>query len=79
VKHEVKLTVPEDCLAGGGEMGALMRSLDWSTTPLGAVASWPQSLRTEVSILLSSRFPMMILLGARVCPVIQRRLPSHPW
>ena len=24
-------------LSGGGEMGALMRSLDWSQTPLGPV------------------------------------------
>lgn len=26
-----------DCLAGGGEMGALMRSIDWAQTPLGPV------------------------------------------
>jgi signal transduction histidine kinase/DNA-binding NarL/FixJ family response regulator len=54
---------PEDCLAGGGEMGALMRSLDWSKTPLGPVSTWPQSLRTAVSILLASRFPMLIHWG----------------
>lgn len=54
---------PEDCLAGGGEMGLLMRSLDWSKTPLGPVSTWPQSLRTAVSILLASRFPMLIHWG----------------
>ncbi len=54
---------PEDCLAGGGEMGALMRSLDWSKTLLGPVSRWPQSLRTAVSILLASRFPMLIHWG----------------
>lgn len=54
---------PEDCLAGGGEMGRLMRSLDWSKTPLGPVGTWPQSLRTAVSILLASRFPMLIHWG----------------
>jgi signal transduction histidine kinase/CheY-like chemotaxis protein len=54
---------PEDCLAGGGEMGALMRSLDWSKTLVGPVSSWPQSLRTAVSIILSSRFPMLIHWG----------------
>lgn len=57
---EVKTAKPEDCLAGGGEMGALMRSLDWSKTLLGSVSSWPQSLRTAVSIILASRFPMLI-------------------
>jgi signal transduction histidine kinase/DNA-binding response OmpR family regulator len=44
-------------------MGAMMRQLDWSTTPLGDVARWPQSLRTAVSILLESRFPMYIAWG----------------
>lgn len=39
---EVKAAKPEDCLAGGGEMGALMRSLDWSAILLGPVSSWPQ-------------------------------------
>ena len=60
---EVKKAKPEDCLAGGGEMGALMRSLNWSTTLLGPVSRWPQSLRTAVSILLASRFPMLIHWG----------------
>ncbi|WP_460200848.1 GAF domain-containing hybrid sensor histidine kinase/response regulator [Scytonema sp. NUACC21] len=44
-------------------MGALMRSLDWSKTLVGPVNSWPQSLRTAVSILLASRFPMLIHWG----------------
>lgn len=46
--------------SGNGEMATLMRSLDWSQTPLGPVESWPQSLRTAVSICLNSRFPMVI-------------------
>ncbi|HZU66009.1 MAG TPA: ATP-binding protein [Ktedonobacteraceae bacterium] len=52
-----------EILAGGGEMGALMRSIDWSTTILGPVESWPQSLRTAVSICLASYFPMLIWWG----------------
>ncbi|MDP9122492.1 MAG: hypothetical protein M3O15_14180, partial [Acidobacteriota bacterium] len=52
-----------DPLAGGGEMGALMRSTDWSRTPLGAVSTWPQSLRTALSILLETGFPMYIAWG----------------
>ena len=50
-------------LQGGGEMGTLMRALDWSRTALGAVESWPQSLRTAVSILLETRFAMYIAWG----------------
>jgi signal transduction histidine kinase/ActR/RegA family two-component response regulator len=52
-----------DLLAGGGEMGALMRSYDWSTSPLGPVSEWPQSLRTAVRICLDSRFPILIWWG----------------
>jgi signal transduction histidine kinase/DNA-binding response OmpR family regulator len=53
----------DDIFAGGGEMGALMRSIDWSQTPLGPVQSWPQSLRTALSICLDSRFPILIWWG----------------
>jgi signal transduction histidine kinase len=53
----------DGALTGGGEMGELIRSMDWSQTSLGPVASWPQSLRTAVSICLGSRFPYLILWG----------------
>ncbi|MBD2359013.1 response regulator [Tolypothrix sp. FACHB-123] len=52
-----------DWLIGGGEMGKLIRSIDWSKTPLGAIASWPQSLRTTVSLCLASNFPISISWG----------------
>ena len=61
--EQVASPVAKEVLAGGGEMGALMRSLDWSTTPLGSVENWPQSLRTAVSICLASYFPMLIWWG----------------
>jgi len=50
-------------LIGGGEMGKLIRSLDWSRTPLGPLSSWPQSLRTTVSLCLSSNFPISLAWG----------------
>ena len=40
-----KTPLIESVFAGGGEMGALLRALDWSTTALGPVEQWPQSLR----------------------------------
>jgi PAS domain S-box-containing protein len=52
-----------DTLAGGGEMGRLMRAHDWSATPLGPVSEWPQSLKTAVRIILGSRYPMFIWWG----------------
>jgi len=59
----LNLTTSDECLAGGGEMGALMRSIDWANTPLGPVANWPASLRTMVTVVLGNRFPMCIWWG----------------
>jgi signal transduction histidine kinase/ActR/RegA family two-component response regulator len=50
-------------LSGGGEVGALMRTHDWSTSPLGAPAQWPQSLRAVVGLILNSKFPMFVAWG----------------
>ncbi len=50
-------------LSGGGEMGALIRSKDWSVTSLGTPNTWPQSLRTSLGILLNSKFPMFLFWG----------------
>ncbi len=50
-------------LSGGGELGALMRTTDWSATFLGPVERWPQSLRTSVSICLNSRFAIILWWG----------------
>src|SRR5215831_5426659 len=48
---------------GESEMARLMRSFDWSLTPLGPVDRWPESLRTTVGICLASRFPIVLLWG----------------
>jgi hypothetical protein len=53
-----------DFLAGGGEMGALMRAYDWSCSRLGKPETWPQSLRTAVRILLNTNHPMFIWWGS---------------
>jgi PAS domain S-box-containing protein len=55
--------VSSDFLAGGGEMGALTRAHDWSSSPLGKPETWPQSLRTAVRILLNTNHPMFIWWG----------------
>ena len=50
-------------IEGGGDIGELIRSKDWSQTPLGPPDTWPSSLRTAVMILLHSRFPMFVWWG----------------
>jgi PAS domain S-box-containing protein len=62
-RSECAPRLAEDCCAGGGETGALMRAFDWSRTPVGPVARWPQSLKTAVRVLLSARHAMWIAWG----------------
>ena len=49
--------------AGDSELAIRMRAIDWSTTPLGSVDAWPQSLKTCVRIVLTSRQPMFVWWG----------------
>jgi PAS domain S-box-containing protein len=50
-------------LSGTGEMSQLIRSIDWSQTSLGPIETWPQSLRTTLSIMVHSKFPMFLFWG----------------
>jgi len=55
---------PQHWLVGGGEMGALIRSMHWENTLLGPLESWPLSLRTTVNLCLASNFPINIVWGS---------------
>jgi signal transduction histidine kinase/DNA-binding NarL/FixJ family response regulator len=71
-------------LEGGGELGALMRALDWSATPLGPVDTWSHALRTCVRILLTSRQPMWLGWGDDLTYLYNDAYRSiaggkHPW
>ena len=44
-------------------MGAMMRAVQWEHTVFGPVGHWPQSLRTAVSMMLESRFAMVVAWG----------------
>ena len=50
-------------MRGGGALGELVRGFDWKKTPLGAIEEWPQSLKTVVRTLLTSRFAMWMSWG----------------
>ncbi|MFZ5897115.1 MAG: sensor histidine kinase [Myxococcota bacterium] len=74
-----------DALAGGGELGAMIRSLDWSQTPLGPIEAWPQSLKTSVSLILNSQHPMWIGWGTEMtclyndAYIAALSRAKHPW
>ena len=68
----------------GGDLGALVRELDWAATPLGAPATWPQGLRSTLSLCLDSAFPIAIYWGPeRVLLYNDAWRPilgdKHPW
>src|SRR5579871_3447692 len=71
-------------LIGGGEMGALMRSHDWTSTPLGPPEQWPQALQIAVRIMLTSRQPIWIGWGEELTYLYNDPYRSiiggkHPW
>ncbi|MGN9808616.1 SpoIIE family protein phosphatase [Micromonospora sp. BQ11] len=66
--HPFPVTPADDAvwrrvLADGGETGARIDARDWSTTPLGPLADWPQSLRTALTFCLHSPTPMLLWWG----------------
>jgi PAS domain S-box-containing protein len=67
------------------EVGQDLSQVNWSATPLGDTGRWPQSLRTAVSILLSSRFSMWMAWGPELtffCNAAYRRdtlAGKYPW
>jgi two-component sensor histidine kinase len=47
----------------GGETGALIRTRDWSRTPLGDVGQWPERLRAAVDNCLDAAFASFVWWG----------------
>jgi hypothetical protein len=66
-----------DVLLAAGEMGELVRSLDWSATPLGAPKNWSPALHTVVRILLANRFPQILWRGGSTSRSIT--MPAAPF
>jgi signal transduction histidine kinase len=50
-------------LSGGGKTGDLLRGADWATSPLGPPSTWPQPLKTLLSIVMGSNQPMFVAWG----------------
>ena len=48
---------------GNSAMANRMRQFDWSDSPLGPPETWPQTLKTSVRIILTSRHPMFLWWG----------------
>jgi PAS domain S-box-containing protein len=88
--HEIRETQDERMKASGflsetGEMADLIRSGDWSKTPLGSPDSWPHSLKTVVRVMLSSRYAIWIGWGPQLTFLYNDAYArmtlgkKHPW
>jgi len=71
-------------LEGGGKMGELIRAFDWKKTTLGSPENWPQSLKTCVRIMLTSRQPIWIGWGKDLIKLYNDPYKDivggmHPW
>ena len=82
----VRQTSPQESeiFSGGGGLGKLMRSLDWSKTALAPPEAWEPSLKAAVSICINSRFPIVIFWGRDFAVLyndayIPMLGPKHPW
>ncbi len=58
-----KAAITEGWVRGGGALSRLVSEFNWTKTPLGAIEGWPQSLKTVVRIVLTSRFAMWMSWG----------------
>ncbi|WP_434975828.1 SpoIIE family protein phosphatase [Streptomyces cyaneofuscatus] len=84
-----ELTIPsaamDEVFTADRNIGRELARVDWSATPLGEPQDWPQSLRTAVSILLSSKFAMWMAWGPELtffCNEAYRRDTlgqKYPW
>ena len=77
-------TSKSDFLRRGGEMAERIQRYDWSSTPIGAIDTWSQSLRTTVGLLLNNRFPMLLWWGDQYISIYNDAyIPvlgsKHPW
>jgi signal transduction histidine kinase/CheY-like chemotaxis protein len=53
-----------EAIALGGEMGRLFAEFDWAAHPLGVPQEWSAEVRSAVAVVLTSRFPIVLWLGA---------------
>ena len=50
-------------LNGGGAIAALIAGHDWSSTSLGPIQFWPQTVKTATALMLRSDVPIVMLWG----------------
>ena len=75
---EPRLTDDHPLFAGGGEVGHLLRRIDWAKTPLGSVSNWSPALRTMVGMVLNNRSPLVLWWGPQLVQIYNDAFRSIP-
>ena len=84
-ESESKRPVPAGISGSSPDMSSLVSTFDWGTTPLGPATQWPESLKTVVRILLTSRFAMWMGWGPELTFIYNDAYArmtlgkKHPW
>ena len=72
---QIRPSQPGKRVSGAGEMADLVRTHDWSSTSLGPIDTWSDTLLCSVNLMSLLPVSCRHLLGAADGPVLQRRLP----
>jgi PAS domain S-box-containing protein len=75
---------PESLIRSKNRMAELIRSHDWSSTPLGPIEDWSEALLLSANLMLSSAFPSLVFWGKELVqlyndafiPLLAERHPS---
>jgi signal transduction histidine kinase len=84
-KDSGAIDIDSEIAAQTDQMSALVSNFEWAATPLGPSDAWPESLRTTVRILLTSRFPMWMAWGPELTVLYNDAYArttlgkKHPW
>jgi PAS domain S-box-containing protein len=68
-----EIEAAEWLFAGPGEVRELLRTMDWTRSPLGPVSGWPQELRVMVRTTLDSACPTAILWGPQLIQIYNEK------
>jgi PAS domain S-box-containing protein len=82
--HPTTKSKPEGLINGKGRMAELIRAHDWSSTPLGPIDDWSESLLLSTNLMLSCAFPSLVFWGKELVqlyndafiPLLAERHPS---
>lgn len=75
---------PDGVILGKSQMAGLVRAHDWSSTPLGKIEDWSESLLCSVNLILACAFPSLVFWGRELVqlyndafiPLLAERHPS---